>query len=82
MESITDVANPSHYRIGDIETIDYIIDVLGVKSAIDYCHGNVIKYTGTRLHARNITIAESKKAIWYLNKIIELTVKLKHKGQK
>ena len=43
------VNSPAHYADGGIETIDYIVDVLGEWEAISYCHGNVIKYTGSRL---------------------------------
>ena len=66
------VNHPPHYTKGDIETIDYIVDVLGTQGTIDYCHGNVIKYTGTRLRHKGNTIEDAKKAVWYLNKMIEI----------
>ena len=66
------VNHPPHYTKGDIETIDYIVDVLGTQGAIDYCHGNVLKYTGTRLRHKGNTIEDAKKAAWYLNKMIEI----------
>jgi len=72
-EIMTDNVNhPSHYTKGDIETIDYIVDVLGKFDALSYCHGNVIKYTGTRLRNKGNTIEDAKKAVWYLNKMIEI----------
>jgi len=37
------VNSPPHYNCGEIETIDYIVDVLGTRGAADYCHGNVLK---------------------------------------
>lgn len=42
MIDLDPVNHPSHYTHGEIETIDYIVDVLGVEGAIEYCHGNVI----------------------------------------
>jgi len=59
------VNHPAHYKAGGIETIDYIVDVLGTQGAIDYCHGNVLKYTGGRL------MEDLKKAQWYLSRAIE-----------
>jgi hypothetical protein len=69
------VNNPEHYNAGKIETIDYIVDVLGEFDAISYCHGNVIKYTSTRLWNKGKPIQDAKKAVWYLNKMIELMEK-------
>lgn len=66
------VNSPAHYTKGDIETIDYIIDVLGIKGAINYCHGNVIKYTGARLRNKGSSVENADKAIWYAKKMIEL----------
>ena len=72
-EDAHDVVNsPAHYTQGEIETIDYIQDVLGDQGVIDYCHGNVIKYTGSRLMAKDNTVQDAKKAIWYLNKLISV----------
>jgi hypothetical protein len=70
------VNNPPHYNAGNIETIEYIVDVLGKQGAIDYCHGNVIKYTGTRLHNKDKPVQDARKAIWYLNKMVELMEEL------
>lgn len=71
------VNNPSHYNAGNIETIDYIVDVLGDYDAIHYCHGNVLKYLGSRLWNKNKPTEDAKKAQWYLNKMIELMEKTK-----
>ena len=69
------VNSPPHYSDGKIETIDYIVDVLGEYEAISYCHGNVIKYTGSRLWKKDDPIQDAEKAVWYLNKMIELMKK-------
>lgn len=69
------VNSPPHYTKGAIETIDYIVDALGEWEAISYCQGNVIKYTGSRLWAKGKPIQDAEKAVWYLNKMIELMKK-------
>ena len=69
----TDLINkPPHYNYGSIETIDYIVDVLDDGGALDYCQGNVIKYTGTRMFTKGDPKENIKKAIWYLNKMLQL----------
>ena len=52
------VNHPPHYA-GKIETIDYIVDVLGEWEAISYCHGNVLKYTGKRLFSKGCLLYTS-----------------------
>ncbi len=71
------VNSPAHYADNGIETIDYIVDVLGDWDAISYCHGNVIKYTGSRLFKKGNPIQDAEKAIWYLKKMVELMEKTK-----
>ena len=66
------INKPPHYNYGSIETIDYIVDVLDEGGALDYCQGNVIKYTGTRMFTKGDPRENIKKAIWYLNKMLEL----------
>lgn len=38
------VNNFVYYNEGEIEIIDYIVDVLGEWDSIYYCYGNIIKY--------------------------------------
>ncbi len=71
-EDMDNVNHPPHYNSGNIETIDYIVDVLGKYEAISYCQGNVIKYTGSRLFNKGKPIEDAKKARWYLDKMIKL----------
>ena len=66
------INKPPHYNYGSIETIDYIVDVLDDGGALDYCQGNVIKYTGTRMFTKGDPKENIKKAIWYLNKMLQL----------
>jgi hypothetical protein len=78
MKQQADMVNsPAHYADSGIETIDYIVDVLGEFEAISYCHGNVIKYTGSRLWKKGNPIEDAKKARWYMDKMIELMEKTK-----
>lgn len=74
------VNHPPHYNAGSIETIDYIVDVLGKYDAISYCQGNVIKYTGSRMWNKGNPIQDAKKACWYLIKMIELLEETKDKN--
>lgn len=67
-----EIEKPEHYNSGNIETIDYIVDVLGPYDAIHYCHGNVLKYLGTRTWRKGDPISNVDKAIWYLKKMREL----------
>lgn len=64
------VNSPSHYKTGGIETIDYIKAKLGVDGTINYCMGNVMKYT-SRWQDKN-GLEDLKKAQWYLNYAITL----------
>lgn len=61
--------NPSHYRQGGIETIDYIMAKLSNEEFIGFLKGNVIKYvTRERLKGG---ITDLRKAQYYLNKLIQ-----------
>ena len=70
------VNNPAHYNKGQYETIDIIVDTLGIEGAIAYCRGNVLKYTIRMMH-KNAPLTDARKAQWYLNKTIELMGALK-----
>ena len=69
MGSIDTVNKPPHYNKGEIETIDYIVDVLGEYEAISYCHGNVIKYTSRHNQEGGGGKKDIDKAIHYLEMI-------------
>ena len=57
------INHPEHYHIG-IETTDYIISW-----KMDFTVGNIIKYV-TRYPYKN-GVEDLKKALWYLQKLIE-----------
>lgn len=64
------VNSPKHYTTGGIETIDYIKAKLGHEGTINYCMGNVMKYT-SRWQDKNGK-EDLKKAQWYLNYAINM----------
>ena len=60
-----DVVNhPSHYKVGGIETIDFI-----EAKQLDYHLGNVVKYISRADH-KDEKLENLKKAQWYLNRAI------------
>ena len=58
------VNHPSHYRVGGIETIDFI-----EAKGLNYHLGNVVKYI-TRADYKGNRLQDLKKAQWYLNRAI------------
>ena len=69
------VNHPSHYTDG-IEVIDYI-----ESKHFPYHLGNAIKYI-SRAGKKNPaeTVTDLKKAVWYLNRYIDLLEKSERKG--
>ena len=64
------VNHPSHYNQGKFECIDVMVETFGEEAAKDFCLLNAFKYiwrTGEKNGAEDV-----KKAIWYLNKFLEL----------
>jgi hypothetical protein len=58
------VNSPSHYKVGGIETIDFI-----EAKQLGYHLGNVIKYISRADH-KDDKLENLKKAQWYLNRAI------------
>lgn len=58
------VNHPAHYKVGGIETIDFI-----EAKSLGYNLGNVVKYI-TRADHKGSLIEDLKKARWYLNREI------------
>jgi hypothetical protein len=67
----TDNVNPSHYKQGNIEVIDFILD-----QKFSYMEGNVVKYL-SRYKFKN-GLEDLKKARWYIDKIITEVDNEKH----
>jgi hypothetical protein len=62
---MTDAVNhPSHYKVGGIETIDFI-----EAKGLNYHLGNVVKYVSRAGHKQD-ALEDLKKALWYLNREI------------
>jgi len=63
------INHPPHYKVGGIETIDFI-----EAKQLDYHLGNVVKYISRADH-KDSKLENLKKAQWYLNRAIanELT---------
>ena len=64
-EQTTDNINPNHYKQGNIEVIDFIID-----QDFNYLEGNVIKYVSR--YKFNNGVEDLKKAQWYLKELIDV----------
>jgi hypothetical protein len=58
------VNSPSHYKVGGIETIDFI-----EAKGLNYHLGNVVKYISRADH-KDDKLENLKKAQWYLNRAI------------
>lgn len=62
------VNQPEHYRVGEVEAIDYIAQQLG-SGVKDYLLGNVHKYLH-RHQFKGSPLQDLKKTEWYLRKLI------------
>lgn len=67
--STDSVNHPNHYA-GKIECIDAMLETQGLGAVQNFCICNAFKYLWR--HGRKNGIEDVKKAIWYLNKYIEL----------
>jgi hypothetical protein len=65
------VNHPPHYKVGGIETIDFI-----EAKSLSYNLGNVVKYI-TRADHKGNTLEDLKKAQWYLNREVQTMEKSK-----
>lgn len=59
-----DAINPSHYKRGSIEVIDFIED-----QQLDFRAANVIKYV-CRYRDKGKPAEDLRKAAWYLDRLI------------
>jgi len=76
MEQQTEQVNhPYHYRSldGQIECIDAMVAAYGKANTANFCQINAFKYVWRAgKKADNSFTQDLKKAVWYLNKAIEL----------
>jgi len=67
---MSDVSNPSHYNFAEIECIDAIAAALGKAGFVDFCRGNIIKYTWRAMH-KGTPVRDMQKAVWYAKRAAE-----------
>ena len=70
MNEIDMVNHPPHYETGGYECIDIMIATQGVKTVKCFCICNAFKYLWR--HGNKNGAEDVKKAIWYLNKYVDL----------
>jgi len=65
---VVDNINPKHYKIGGIETFDFIEAKLSEEQLSGFCKGLIFKYLARSDHKGKLE--DLKKAKWYLDKLI------------
>ena len=60
---MTDAINPTHYKAGGVETIDFLRAKLTPEEFAGFCKGNVIKYL-SRAELKG-GAEDYRKAAWY-----------------
>lgn len=70
MTKIDMVNHPQHYNQGSFECIDVMEEIFGKACVENFCKCNAFKYIW-RCDKKNGS-QDIEKAIWYLNKILEL----------
>ena len=66
------VNHPDHYETGKYECIDVMTEALGVDQVSFFCLGNAFKYIYRCMHKHDDPKEDVQKAVWYLNKFLEL----------
>jgi len=64
------VSAPQHYNAGNIECIDAIQESMTPDAFKGYCKGNALKYIW-RMSYKGKPIEDLRKAIWYIERLIE-----------
>ena len=69
----SDAINPDHYKSGDIECIDAIMESMSNIAQKGYLKGNCMKYLW-RYETKHLDNPQQdlEKAQWYLNKLLEV----------
>lgn len=62
----------SHYETGKFECIDVMQEAIGLEDVKGFCICNAFKYIYRCCHKHQSPLEDVKKAIWYLNKFVEL----------
>lgn len=69
-EDIDPVSAPPHYNTGNIECIDAIEESMTPEAFKGYCKGNALKYIW-RMSYKGKPIEDLRKAIWYIERLID-----------
>lgn len=72
------VNHPSHYETGKFECIDVMQEAIGLEDVKGFCICNAFKYIYRCCHKHQSPLEDVKKAIWYLNKFVELEEQDEH----
>jgi len=62
------VNHPPHYKVGGIETIDYLQAKLTPEEFAGFCKGNALKYISRANHKADAA-EDLRKAAWYLDRL-------------
>lgn len=65
-----EINHPDRYKSGKFECIDVMLDVFGKEAVMHFCLLNAFKYIWRA--EKKGGIQDVEKAVWYLNKYIEL----------
>ena len=65
------INEPPHYSTGKFECIEVMQEAIGTEAVKDFCICNAFKYLYR--HKRKNGKEDIQKAVWYLNKYLELT---------
>ena len=72
-EGTADMVNhPGHYETGKFECIDVMCEAIGLEDTKGFCLCNAFKYIYRCTKKHETPVEDVKKAIWYLNKFLEL----------
>ena len=66
------VNHPKHYETGKFECIEVMQEAIGKEDVKGFCLCNAFKYLYRCCHKHESPMEDVKKAIWYLNKFVEL----------
>lgn len=69
---IDNVNHPQHYETGKFECIDVMVEAIGLEDTKGFCLCNAFKYIYRCTKKHETPVEDVKKAIWYLNKFLEL----------
>ena len=68
LDPVDNVNHPEHYKVGGIETIDFIKAKLTPEEFRGYLKGNVLKYASRAGHKNN-AVEDAGKLAWYANRL-------------